>query len=432
MAYVNTYLQLYTAVLMAVILRGNLRTGLSGDRSYRLFHWMLFFDILMLTAGGAENYVLSKQFEAGAPLHALFSGVSDFSYFAVLGLFIIYIDVYAGEDDARIDAAAILGAAVSFIYGIFWFVSDFIGMIYTQDADRIVRGPMYYIGQVGGYITGLLSIWILIRRWKSYTRSERAGFTLFIFIPLLGSFMKDIFAGVTIMPLLITLSLVIIQSYVQGARELLLRKQQAELAGMQTDLLMSRMKPHFIYNVLNTIYVLCDVSAEQAKDAISRFSIYLRKSLVDLDSQRLIPFEDELEHVENYLAIEKLRFGDQLEIVYDIGSKDFMIPPLALQTLVENSVRHGIEKKRGGGKVTISVKIDESGHVIIVEDTGTGFDAGVPGDDRKHVGLYSASHRLENLCGASLTVDGVPGKGTVATIRMNDGKPGDGTGRDGR
>jgi len=428
MAYTNSYLQFYAAIVMIIMFTGNFFGGYRVARSRELFYNMLAYDIIMLLAGGADNYVLVKTGGSGSLPHALFAGISDFAYFGVLAFFTLYIDRYASGEDSRPDPLACFGAAICFIYGVFWAVSDFYGVIYTQNAETLTFGPLYIAGQIGGYVTGFITVIILFRHRKVYTRGELVGFSLFIFIPLLGSFLKYVFTDIILMPLLITISVMIIQSFIQISRELDYEKQQTELAKMQTDLLLSRMKPHFIYNVLNTIYALCDVSAEQAKKAIVAFSMYLRKSLVDMDSHELIPFEEELKHVENYLYIEKLRFGKNLDIIYDIKERDFYLPPLSLQTVVENAVRHGIEKKPGGGSLFIETFKEGREYHIRVRDTGAGFDAGsmpltlnTDKDGKKHVGLYSASCRLQELCGGRLEIESHKGEGTRVEILVLPG-----------
>ena len=434
MAAINTGMQLNTGIIMLVILLGNLMSGFQRGRCTRLFSAMLVFDILMLFAGGIDNLLLSRAYVRGSSglIHAVLSGISDLSYFYVLALFVLYVDLYDREESRRIDPIAWVGAVTSFIYGILWFLSDFFGIIYTMDSEGIVQGPLYLFGQLGGYVSGAVSVLILIARWSSFNYSERVGFTAFILIPLTGSFFKELVSGINIMPLLVTLSLVVIQAYVQGLRELNYVNQQAELAKLNTDLMMSRLKPHFINNVLNSIYALCDISAEQTKEAIAMLSRYLRGSLINMESDRLIFFEEELEHTENYLSIEKLRFGDQLEVIYDIREKNFLIPALTLQTIVENAVRHGVEKKPGYGRITIKTAAEKKGYIVTVTDTGAGFDADAKdylsgivsdGSGRKHVGLYSTAYRVKKLCDGSLAVRSTPGEGTTVIIKLGGANP---------
>nr|WP_297768983.1 histidine kinase [uncultured Butyrivibrio sp.] len=424
MAYVNTYIQLYTAIILAILLGSNLYFAHSTrEKSVNTYYTMLLFGVLMLLSGGIDNYLLLPISKDRPLLESIMSGISDLSYFMVIGLFAVYLDQYGQGADYRVSYGACVAFWVSAITGAFWFVSEFTGIIYTQSADELTMGPLYYFGQIGGYVTTLITIIILIKRAKTFNKREVLAFIAFLGGPLIGSLFKGVLKYVTLMPLMVALSLIIIQVFVQGAREMYYRQQMLEMSTLRTDLLMSRMKPHFIYNVLNTIYALCDNSDKnEAKRAISLFSQYLRTNLVDLDSHKLISFEEELSHIENYLEIEKIRFGSKLEIKYDIREKEFLIPPLSVQTIVENAVRHGIEKKADGGTLEIHSFRDDASITIVIKDTGVGFD-----DDkitvkekqstkRKHVGIYSSYYRIEKLCGGHLSYNSKKNEGTTATI----------------
>lgn len=430
MAYLNMYLQLFAGAAMLIVFEGDVRGGYTRSKSTNLFFLLLLSDILMLITGGLDNYVLYKThfYEGHKWIEALLAGISDMSYFLVLAFFILYLDSYAREE-RRISAIAWTGSIVSAVYGIFWLVADFVGGIYTQDAEAIVYDQLYIIGQIGGYITGILSVIILVKRWKEFNRRERTGFSLFIFVPLIGSLLKGIFTDVIVMPLLVTISIIFIHSFVQMNREMLLKQQNADLARMQADLVMNRFKPHFIYNALNTIYALCDSSVEETKNAISMFAGYLRASLVDIDAHRLVPFEEELRRVKEYLTIEKLRFGEKIYIEYDIREVDFLIPPLALMTIAENAVNYAVEKKPDGGKIVISSDRNGNGYTVTVSDTGDGFDTSkvsltelkTDANGRKHVGLYSTAYRLKNMCNGELKIDSQPGHGTTVTLKISGG-----------
>ena len=133
--------------------------------------------------------------------------------------------------------------------------------------------------------------------------------------------------------------------------------------------------------------------------------------------ENVIPFEKEFKHSEAYLAIEKKRFGDKINVNYDIGYIDFQIPPLSMQVLVENAVKHGIRKKEGGGTITIRTKLKDGSIYVIVKDDGVGFDAERIADDANiHVGIANVQNRLESMCGGRLEVDSKIGEGTTAVI----------------
>ena len=193
-----------------------------------------------------------------------------------------------------------------------------------------------------------------------------------------------------------------------------------ELLQNQISIMLSQIRPHFLYNALVAIQELCHIDPETASEAVGEFSNYLRGNLDSLSIKKTIPFERELRHVENYLSLEKKRFGDKLNVVYDIGARDFQIPALTLQPIVENAVRHGVTKREEGGSVTISTRETKAEDIITVTDDGVGFDSSCAPkyDERVHVGIENVRSRLLSMCGGSLSVQSKPGAGAVAVITI--------------
>ncbi len=209
------------------------------------------------------------------------------------------------------------------------------------------------------------------------------------------------------------------------AQEVLLaqtvERQQQELMDARVSVMLSQIQPHFLYNSLTAIADACEDSPK-AQGAILDFSAYLRNNLESIKSQKLIPFERELAHIETYLKLEKLRFEDELCVVYDIREKDFLLPALTVQPLVENAVKHGVGKKRGGGTVTIATAQTEAGYVIAVSDDGVGFDVNEQQTGGgNHVGIKNIMQRLDSQCGGTFTVTSTRGVGTTATIIIPKG-----------
>ena len=169
---------------------------------------------------------------------------------------------------------------------------------------------------------------------------------------------------------------------------------------------------------MNTIYHLCDVDVEKAKTAVDHFADYLRNNINALNDSQIIDFETEIKHVNTYLNLEKIRFGDELEIEYDLQATGFRVPVLSVQPIVENAVKHGTSKKRGGGKVTICSRETDTHYEIIITDTGVGFDGDLSKIKKDSVGINNVTQRLKNTCGGSLAIESEPGKGTKATITV--------------
>ena len=139
-------------------------------------------------------------------------------------------------------------------------------------------------------------------------------------------------------------------------------------------------------------------------------------NLSSLSDTGLIPFENELKHIETYLSLEKMRFEERLNVIFDVQTKDFAVPPLSVQPLVENAVKHGILKKLEGGTVTIKVYETDNAHVVEIIDDGVGFDANSITKDRPHIGMENVRYRLSTMCNADLKVTSIIDKGTTAIV----------------
>lgn len=231
--------------------------------------------------------------------------------------------------------------------------------------------------------------------------------------------------------LIVCISITIIRVELKKNMQSALEAQQIEtekqalemkLQESQISIMLSQIQPHFLYNTLNSIYQLCETNPMRARILVNSFSEYLRNNLSSLEEHGLISFKTELEHINTYLDIEKVRFEDTLEIEYDIKCVDFSLPVLTVQPIVENAVKHGTSKKRGGGTVTISTDENKENYIIKIEDTGCGFDPTKPKDDgKRHVGIENVRQRLFNMCGGSLSIESEVGKGTLATIIIPKG-----------
>jgi len=179
-----------------------------------------------------------------------------------------------------------------------------------------------------------------------------------------------------------------------------------QLVESQLQTLKMQINPHFLFNTLNVISVLVMKSEkEQATEMINRLSSFFRNSLDEKD-QQWIPLQKELDHVEQYLAIEQVRFGDRISIVknYDRNAYLIAVPSMLLQPLIENSMQHGLEEKEGKGTLTISCQVQKESLSIVIMDDGAGCNF-----DDKHfkagIGMSNVKYRLKQLYGTKHTLD---------------------------
>ena len=199
-------------------------------------------------------------------------------------------------------------------------------------------------------------------------------------------------------------------------------KQRIENESLKSKILLAQIKPHFIYNCLTLIRSLLD-EPEKAEEALNHFAGFLRGSVDMLEETVCISASREIQTVDDYLYLQKQRFGDSLRVVTDYRDTGFFLPPFTLQVLVENAVIHGIRNTAGGSGTVVIRSYEADGfHVIEVEDDGNGLPPEIRQEreqkEQTHVGLKNIERRLDLMCHGTLTIQNKTGQGTIATIRI--------------
>lgn len=205
-----------------------------------------------------------------------------------------------------------------------------------------------------------------------------------------------------------------------------LKRSIQERLRMEAAWLQAQIQPHFMYNTLNTIAALGTMDQAKMLDLLEQFGNYLRMSFDLHNIDRVISLRRELELIHTYLFIEKERFGERLEVQWEGELEaELMVPPLAIQTLVENAVRHGVLRRSSGGTVVIRVEIAAEEAAITVSDNGVGMTReqreqalGKPTTSGRGIGLYNTDRRLKQLYGTGLDIQSAPGQGTSITFRI--------------
>lgn len=193
-------------------------------------------------------------------------------------------------------------------------------------------------------------------------------------------------------------------------------RQQQEIAHQRANIMVLQMRPHFIYNTMMSIYYLCEQDPRKAQQVTLDFTAYLRKNFTAIASEEMIPFSEELEHTRAYLAVEKAQFEDQLFVEYDTPHTMFRLPPLTLQPIVENAVKHGMDPDSEPLRITIRTRRTDSGSVIIVEDNGSGPDSA--DNTGLHIALTNIQQRLEMMCRGKLEIAPREGGGTAVRVTI--------------
>lgn len=196
-----------------------------------------------------------------------------------------------------------------------------------------------------------------------------------------------------------------------------LAEKEHRLTDSRIKVMMSQIRSHFIFNVLATISTYCKIDPKKADKALVCFSRYLRRNISIIEEDKLIDFSVELEQLEDYVALEQLRFAEKITFEKDITTTSFQIPPLTVQPLVENAIKHGILEHGKSG--TIFLHTERKGNMVFVtvKDNGVGFMPEML-EKTDSVGIRNVRYRLENMTGGKLIIESVPGEGTTVTIQI--------------
>lgn len=200
-------------------------------------------------------------------------------------------------------------------------------------------------------------------------------------------------------------------------------KQSEQIRKEERQRIIRRIDPHFVFNTLGAIRIATKTNADLAYNMVYDLSKYLRTVFRTVLVDENILFSEEAAYILSYANLEKIRFGDGIAICMDIKEEDFEVPPLSVQPLVENAIRHGLLHGRRKGTVTVRSYQTISEYIVQVEDDGTGFRADgydrVPGDTGLQAGgLQQVRYRVENMADGSVEIKSFIGIGTVITLHI--------------
>lgn len=300
-------------------------------------------------------------------------------------------------------------------------------ILWAQFTGRLVQidefgmyqlGGMYYSAYMMTAVYMIFDLPLLTLYGDEIVPKQRLTLGIFIIMPLIATLGKPLYSEVHLATLFTSISLLLMVILIVDEDAKAFRQQEVLKEQLEIDLLLSQIQPHFLFNVLYVIQEICYIDPIKAASAIEDFSMYLRHNMDSISIRTPIPFKDELDHVKHYVSLQRLRFGDALNVQYDLECSDFNVPTLTLQPIVENAVRYGVRMApKGKGKVVISTRENENSYEVDVVDNGPGFDANhVANDGMSHTGLKNVRERLKHVCGGELIVVSTAGKGT--TVKM--------------
>ena len=388
-----------------------------SDKRYRMYFVLIFTFLMAYSISNITVWVVS---ENHGQLYAMISYIGLFceSFFSsllmpVLTMFLLFC---AGKNWRR-SPYFYTTAALWLIYFILLVITQFTEWIYYYTPDNVYyRGPYYAVLLVPPTLMMVVNLFALFRVKDSLSRRQLCAFLIYILVPLMCMLVQMFSYGLLMTVLGSTVASVIMLSMILLDQLDKFVKQSRENANLRANTLFLQMRPHFIYNTMMGIYYLCDKDVQKAKQVTLDLTTYLRKNFAAIASEDTVPFSDELEHSRAYLAVEQAQFVDTLFVSFDTPHTMFRVPPLTLQPIVENSVKHGMKSSKDPIHISVVTRKTDKGSEIIVEDDGSGFK---PADNNEpHIALNNIRQRLEMMCSGSLEITARDGGGTSVKVTI--------------
>ena len=303
------------------------------------------------------------------------------------------------------------------VNAVIYLTSLFSPIVFSiSQKNHFMRGPLGYTCHI---ITFLLLANLLLLTIKKTVFTDKLGAwipffnTLLIILAVILDSVGNRLYPISLLTVAVSVACILYYSWLHL---LFVREHEHDLeAQHRIQIMISQIQPHFLYNTLSTIRALCRKDPEMAAEITEKFGSYLRQNLDSLSLTGLIPFQKELEHTMTYTDIEMVRF-ENIDVEYDIRETEFSVPPLCLQPIVENSIRHGV-RIREQGRIRVSTDRKEGYYEIRVEDNGVGFDVShMKEADESHIGIRNVRERIESMCKGQLIIESRKDEGTTVRI----------------
>ena len=405
---------LFGSALMAMLSGLGAAFVLPGDGWSKNYFITIFLFLLVYTIICLAEGLYTMRPDTTAVTMAILYFLESLSLAPMLPVLTAFLLHCCGESPRK---SPLLSASITLclLFFVLLFTSFFTEWFYYIGPDNLeLRGPLYPLGLVPPVAILVLDLVFLIRHRERLSKRYYHAF-LIVILPMMITLSLNMFVtfwivfGFSLILCTITMFGLILFDQIDRSMN-----QQKEIARQRASILVLQMRPHFIYNTMTSIYYLCDQAPQKAKQVTLDFTTYLRKNFTAIVSAEPIPFSEELEHTRAYLAVEQAQFEDRLFVDYDTPFTLFRVPPLTLQPIVENAVKHGMDPDGEPLHITIRSRETDSGIEIIVEDDGPGF--GTADENEPHIALKNIQQRLEMMCGGKMIILPRSGGGTVVKI----------------
>ena len=340
----------------------------------------------------------------------------------LLPLLTLYVVHCTGEDQKK-SPALYLSCGLWLIYLGLLILTQFTTFIYYITQDNVYhRGPWYPLLLIPTALLQLLNLIVMLRRRSQLSVKQRTALEAYLLLPLACMLLQMVSYGLLLIVIGTSISAMFMFVFILSDQTDHYVKAREELAKERAQVSVLQMRPHFIHNTLTSIYFLCGQDPKKAQQVILDFNSYLRRNFAAIAKEGTIPFSEELEHTRAYLAVEQVRFEGKLFVEFDTPHMNFRLPPLTLQPIVENAVKHGVDPELEPLYISIHTRDTAEGSEIIVEDNGPGLNEDSPTAGNR-IALTNIRERLQLTCKGTIELKNREGGGTVVTISVPSSSP---------
>lgn len=333
-------------------------------------------------------------------------------------LFFLYLSNYIRLPKKYKNIFSIINISLFTIFVVTDFINIATRMYFTAVDGVYQRAKLMFISQGYQFVMLVISF-ILAAINKELSVREKIAFSIYCFIPFVAIIVQNALPGFAIAYLSMIVAIEILILFLSIEKNYMLLEDEQRLKDANVKIMVSQIQPHFIYNTLSSISTLIPIDQARAQKALDDFTEYLRMNFSTLTETNLVSFSDELKHIQTYIELEKMRFNERLHVNYDIKVSSFCVPPLSIQPLVENAIKHGILKKVEGGTILIKTYETEKAYVVEVIDDGVGFNIeDIDFKSNTHIGLNNVKHRITTMCKGEMNIFSEINKGTTIVVKF--------------
>ena len=385
------------------------------DRWSKRYFITLFSLLLLYVIAMFADAIIYKDPKMAAMENVIY--ITEYLFFSVLTLMPILLLLHRCSESIKNSVLFRTVVALWIIFLLIVVFAQFTDFIYyTDENNHYYRGPGYVLLLIPLIVIIILNIAAVFRRHKKLSKKYFIGLLVYLFTMTVAVVMHMLIAVDMMVVFGIALCALTMFGFIISDNMEQYMRQQREIAHQRSSVMVLQMRPHFIYNTMMGIYYLCDQDPAKAKQVTLDFTSYLRKNFTAIASEEMIPFNDELEHTRAYLAVEQAQFEDSLFVSFDTPHTMFRVPPLTLQPIVENAVKHGMNESCDPIHISVVTRQTDVSSEIIVNDDGPGFKP--TDDDEPHIALNNIRQRLELMCGGTLEVAPREGGGTSVKVTI--------------